>query len=76
MSYDELVVLIHKKYNAAAAKTDDYLVWPDARLRAFLRENGLSEFNGSHTAPVHRPLVFFHRSIFIHGKNKHHTQYA
>ncbi|KAI0078390.1 hypothetical protein K474DRAFT_1660392 [Panus rudis PR-1116 ss-1] len=40
---DELVDLMHSKYNDYSARTAPYLVWPDARLRAYLRENGLSE---------------------------------
>ncbi|KAI0314946.1 hypothetical protein OF83DRAFT_1134392 [Amylostereum chailletii] len=43
MTREKLVKTINKKYNAATARADDYLVWPDARLRAFLRENGVSE---------------------------------
>jgi hypothetical protein len=31
------------RYDDAAARTEDYLVWPDARLRAYLRESGISE---------------------------------
>ncbi|KAF9238700.1 hypothetical protein BU15DRAFT_47513 [Melanogaster broomeanus] len=40
---DELVKLIHSKYTDASAKTASYLVWPDARLRTYLRERGVSE---------------------------------
>ncbi|KIY43315.1 hypothetical protein FISHEDRAFT_68120 [Fistulina hepatica ATCC 64428] len=36
---DELVELVSSKYNAAA----DYISWPDTRLRAFLRKEGLDE---------------------------------
>ncbi|KAF9234015.1 hypothetical protein BU15DRAFT_66091 [Melanogaster broomeanus] len=39
----ELVKLIHSKYTDASEKTASYLVWPDARLRAYLRERGVSE---------------------------------
>lgn len=40
---DELVKLMDRKYNAANAKTADYLTWPDARLRAYLRSNGVND---------------------------------
>ncbi|KAI6167590.1 hypothetical protein EDD17DRAFT_1750948 [Pisolithus thermaeus] len=40
---DELVNLINSKYADASAKSASYLVWPDARLRAYLRERGVSE---------------------------------
>lgn len=35
--------LINAKYNEANAKTAAYLTWPDARLRAYLRNQGISE---------------------------------
>jgi hypothetical protein len=31
------------RYNDAWAKTASYLTWPDARLRAYLRERGVAE---------------------------------
>ncbi|KIP01457.1 hypothetical protein PHLGIDRAFT_32539 [Phlebiopsis gigantea 11061_1 CR5-6] len=40
---DELVALMHDKYNDYSARSAPYLVWPDARLRAHLREHGMSE---------------------------------
>jgi len=40
---DELVKLINDKYTDASARSVAYLVWPDARLRAYLRERGVSE---------------------------------
>ena len=40
---DELVKSINDKYTDASARTAGYLVWPDARLRAYLRERGVSE---------------------------------
>ncbi|TFK24859.1 hypothetical protein FA15DRAFT_640498 [Coprinopsis marcescibilis] len=40
---DELIKLAEEKYSDVNAKTASYLVWPDARLRAYLREHGLSE---------------------------------
>lgn len=40
---DELVGMINDKYDGAAARAAAYLVWPDARLRAYLRERGISE---------------------------------
>lgn len=40
---DELVKLISDKYADASARTAVYLSWPDARLRTYLRERGISE---------------------------------
>ncbi|KAG1744641.1 uncharacterized protein EDB91DRAFT_1123684 [Suillus paluster] len=40
---DELLILIDEQYNDASARTAAYLVWPDARLRLYLREHGISE---------------------------------
>ncbi|EKM75369.1 hypothetical protein AGABI1DRAFT_79948 [Agaricus bisporus var. burnettii JB137-S8] len=40
---DELVKLANEKFNDAWAKTASYLTWPDARLRAYLRERGVAE---------------------------------
>lgn len=40
---DELIKAAEEKYNDVNAKTAAYLTWPDARLRAYLREHGVSE---------------------------------
>ncbi|KAG8734405.1 hypothetical protein FRC12_018541 [Ceratobasidium sp. 428] len=40
---DELVKLMNKKYTDTNAKTAEYLTWPDARLRAYLRSNGVDD---------------------------------
>lgn len=40
---DELVKLMHAKYDDAAGASASYLTWPDARLRAYLRNHGLDE---------------------------------
>ncbi|KAK7443562.1 hypothetical protein VKT23_015735 [Stygiomarasmius scandens] len=48
---DELVGLMNDKYHAVSDKTAAYLVWPDARLRAYLRERGISE----NLVPTTRP---------------------
>ncbi|TDL26870.1 hypothetical protein BD410DRAFT_782959 [Rickenella mellea] len=40
---DELVKLMNQKYNEAGARSAAYLTWPDARLRAFLRNHNMSE---------------------------------
>ncbi|KZO91765.1 hypothetical protein CALVIDRAFT_521182 [Calocera viscosa TUFC12733] len=40
---DELVDLIHEKYDGAQHRAAAYLTWPDARLRAYLRNNGVDE---------------------------------
>ena len=39
------------RYNDYTARTAPYLVWPDARLRAYLRENNISE----EALPTSRP---------------------
>ncbi|KAJ3847848.1 hypothetical protein EV368DRAFT_76511 [Lentinula lateritia] len=38
---DELVSMFYNKYYAASAAIAPYFVWPDARLRAYLREHSL-----------------------------------
>ncbi|KIK56582.1 hypothetical protein GYMLUDRAFT_229987 [Collybiopsis luxurians FD-317 M1] len=38
---DELVQLFKNKYSAVSATIAPYFVWPDARLRAYLREHSL-----------------------------------
>ncbi|KAK7688573.1 hypothetical protein QCA50_008111 [Cerrena zonata] len=48
---EELVDLMHSKYNDYSTRTAAYLTWPDARLRAYLRENNLSE----ESLPTSRP---------------------
>ncbi|KAF9264470.1 hypothetical protein L218DRAFT_925760 [Marasmius fiardii PR-910] len=40
---DELIKIINDKYNVASDRTAAYLTWPDARLRAYLREKGFPE---------------------------------
>ncbi|KAI0946261.1 hypothetical protein AcV7_010284 [Taiwanofungus camphoratus] len=40
---DDLVRQMQDKYTEYSARTAPYLVWPDARLRAYLRERGVSE---------------------------------
>jgi Putative nuclear envelope organisation protein len=48
---DELVKAINDKYKDASTRTAAYLTWPDARLRAYLRERGVSE----RALPTSRP---------------------
>ncbi|THV02654.1 hypothetical protein K435DRAFT_775444 [Dendrothele bispora CBS 962.96] len=48
---DELVKLMNEKYQTVSDKTAAYLTWPDARLRAYLRERGISE----NLVPTTRP---------------------
>lgn len=40
---DELVALVNEKYYEANTRGASYLTWPDARLRAYLRSQGMSE---------------------------------
>jgi len=48
---DQLVNLMSEKYHTVSDKTAAYLTWPDARLRAYLRERGVSE----NLVPTTRP---------------------
>ncbi|KAL4063031.1 hypothetical protein V8B97DRAFT_1993253 [Scleroderma yunnanense] len=48
---DDLVNLINSKYSDVSEKSASYLVWPDARLRAYLREHGVAE----EALPTSRP---------------------
>jgi hypothetical protein len=48
---DELVKAINDKYTDMSTRTAAYLTWPDARLRAYLRERGVSE----RALPTSRP---------------------
>ena len=48
---DEMIDIMDRKYNAANAKTADYLTWPDARLRAYLRAQGVDESKIPPTRP-------------------------
>ncbi|KAG8747439.1 hypothetical protein FRC10_001110 [Ceratobasidium sp. 414] len=40
---DELIELMNKKYNDVNVRSAEYLAWPDARLRAYLRSNGVDD---------------------------------
>ncbi|KAF8638420.1 hypothetical protein AX17_002227 [Amanita inopinata Kibby_2008] len=40
---DELIKMANDKYTDWSSKTAAYLAWPDARLRAYLRERGVSD---------------------------------
>ncbi|KAG8909012.1 hypothetical protein FRB99_000115 [Tulasnella sp. 403] len=40
---DQLVKLMNDKYADTSAKTAEYLTWPDARLRAYLRSWGVDD---------------------------------
>ena len=47
----DLVKLMQAHYTDAPARTAAYLTWPDARLRAYLREHGMSDAS----LPTDRP---------------------
>ncbi|KAH0834054.1 hypothetical protein J3R83DRAFT_11338 [Lanmaoa asiatica] len=47
----DLVELMSSKHPDGSTKLASYLVWPDARLRAYLRERGISE----NALPTNRP---------------------
>ena len=49
----ELVKLMQEKYTNVASRTAKYLTWPNARLRPYLRENGISD----DTLPTTRPRL-------------------
>ncbi|EJD43062.1 hypothetical protein AURDEDRAFT_152708 [Auricularia subglabra TFB-10046 SS5] len=40
---DEMIKLMQTKYNDAHGRVAAYLTWPDARLRAYLRNHGITE---------------------------------
>jgi len=44
---NELVNLMDKKYHDYSCRAAPYLSWPDARLRAYLRDNGVTCKSGS-----------------------------
>ncbi|GAW09501.1 hypothetical protein LENED_011658 [Lentinula edodes] len=44
---DELISMFYNKYSAASAAIAPYFVWPDARLRAYLREHSLFSSSSS-----------------------------
>jgi hypothetical protein len=48
---DELIKMMNAKYDKAASRTAAYLVWPDARLRAYLRNRGVPESSLPTTRP-------------------------
>lgn len=50
---DDLVALMNDKYNDYSSRTAPYVIWPDARLRAYLREHGISE----DALPTSRPTL-------------------
>lgn len=50
---DELVKLFHDKYNEASTKSASYLIWPDARLRAYLRNHDMQA--AENALPTSRP---------------------
>ncbi|CDO77473.1 hypothetical protein BN946_scf184902.g7 [Trametes cinnabarina] len=50
---DELVKLMNEKYTDMSSRTAAYLTWPDARLRAYLREHGVSDDK----LPASRPAL-------------------
>ena len=69
---DELIKLIQSKYHGAAASTQHYLAWPDARLRAYLRERGISE----DALPTSRPgLLQETRIRWVQSKTRAETMY-
>jgi len=48
---DDMIRLANQKFSDVGARVAGYLTWPDARLRAFLRESGIPE----HELPTARP---------------------
>jgi hypothetical protein len=59
---DELIKLFNDKYTEASTKTADYLTWPDARLRAYLRNHDLDRAES--LLPTTRPGLL--RALFAH----------
>jgi hypothetical protein len=56
---DELIKAINDKYKDASTRTAAYLTWPDARLRAYLRQRGVSE----RALPTSRPGLLRESSL-------------
>ena len=52
--------LIRHRYTDASDNVASYLVWPDARLRAYLRERGISE----NALPTNRPGLLRKSDVF------------
>ncbi|KAG1761860.1 hypothetical protein EDD22DRAFT_824049 [Suillus occidentalis] len=70
---DELVSLIDKQYHDVSARTTAYHVWPDARLRAYLRERGVSEA----ALPTSRPgLLQETRIRWVQTSNRAETLFT
>ncbi|KAF8841832.1 hypothetical protein BDN67DRAFT_966507 [Paxillus ammoniavirescens] len=70
---DEFVELMNKKYTDLSAKSASYLVWPDARLRAYLREQGVSES----ALPTNRPgLLQETRIRWVQASNRAETIFS
>ncbi|KIJ18261.1 hypothetical protein PAXINDRAFT_110741 [Paxillus involutus ATCC 200175] len=70
---DEFVELMNKKYTDLSAKSASYLVWPDARLRAYLREQGVSES----ALPTSRPgLLQETRIRWVQASNRAETIFS
>ncbi|EIW76838.1 hypothetical protein CONPUDRAFT_110475 [Coniophora puteana RWD-64-598 SS2] len=69
---DQLIKLIQPKYHGVAASTTQYLAWPDARLRAYLRERGISE----DALPTSRPgLLQETRIRWVQTQSRAETMY-
>ena len=70
---DELVAMIHEKYVDASTRTAAYLTWPDARLRAYLREQGFSDA----ALPLSRPgLLQETRIRWLQTQNRSEDLYS
>ncbi|PPQ71324.1 hypothetical protein CVT26_011969 [Gymnopilus dilepis] len=69
---DELIKLANEKWNDQVARTSDYLVWPDARLRAYLRNHGVDDSN----IPEPRPILLQEvRVRWVQSKTKAENVY-
>jgi len=70
---DELIKSMNDKYTDVSARTAAYLTWPDARLRAYLRERGVSE----KALPTGRPgLLQETRIRWVQTHNRAEALYA
>ncbi|KAG9029930.1 hypothetical protein FRB95_004726 [Tulasnella sp. JGI-2019a] len=63
---DQLIKLMNDKYNDLGARTSEYLTWPDARLRAYLRSNGVDD---TKIVPGARPTLLQEVRIRYHQAN-------
>ncbi|KAF8900184.1 hypothetical protein CPB84DRAFT_1815495 [Gymnopilus junonius] len=69
---DELIKLANEKWDDQVARTSAYLTWPDARLRAYLRDHGIDDS----AIPEPRPILLQEvRVRWVQTKSRAETIY-